>query len=136
MQRLKRRRHAQRHLRMRLQRLPERPLEHVVFHHIAQARQLQLSGIKRDVGIFPLPGFKTAIGVRAHFQHRLPDAQPAQQIDGRRADRGYAHIRFASGIEGWRSSLFNYRYLKSLLRQPQRQRAADHTAADNGNFGV
>jgi hypothetical protein len=35
-----------------------------------------------------------------------------------------------------RRGLFNDRYLKSLLRQPQRQRAADHTAADNGNFGL
>ena len=118
---------------VRLQRLPECLLEHVVFHHIARAA-VSARRHQTTHGHFPTPGSRRLYGC-AHRQHCLPDAQPAKQINRGRADGGNTHVRLAGRIECRRSRLFNNGYVKSLLRRPQRQCAAD-TAANSGNFGV
>ena len=72
--------------------------------------------------------------MRAHTAHRFPNAEAFEQADRRRADRRNTHIRRRSGIKGRRRVFFYHRYRKPVLRQPQRQRAADHSAADDGDI--
>ncbi|MNE09778.1 hypothetical protein D3C80_1024650 [compost metagenome] len=72
------------------------------------------------MGIFPLPGFETTIRMGAHRQYRVPYPQPTQKIHRCRTDRGDPHIGLLRIIKRRWRGLFDDRYLKSLLCQPER----------------
>lgn len=119
---------------MRRQRLPQAPLQDLVLNHIAQLWQLELCGVKGDMRALPLPGLQTTVCVDAHRPHGIPDVKAFQQADRGRADCRDPHIRGGCRIESRRRRFLKHRHGKSLLRQPQRQGAADHAAAHDGDI--